>query len=145
MTEKDSLQIETSAKEQLTKIIKFMMDSFAQQNAEAFASVFAVDADCIIRDGQHLSGKKAILETHAKIFSTIYKEGTKSDYEIESIRFLTPDVSLVRIRGHMEFSTDGKKAQVNGRISLVLNRVDSLWLVALFQNTSVMIKKWNII
>lgn len=115
-----------------------MMDGFARQDAEAFASVFAVDADCIIRDGEHLSGKKAILETHTRIFSTIYKEGTRSGYEIESIRFLTPNVSLVRLRGHMEFSRDGKTAEVNGRISLVVNRVNELWLVVLFQNTSVM-------
>lgn len=138
MIDEDRLPIETSAKEQITKIVKFMMGGFAHQDAEVFASVFAADADCIIRDGEHLSGKKAILETHARIFSTIYKEGTKSDYEIESIRFLTPDVSLIRIRGHMEFSRDGKTAEVNGRISLVVNRVNDEWLVALFQNTSLM-------
>jgi hypothetical protein len=33
-----------------------------------------------------------------------FQRKTKSDYEVESIRSLTPDVSLVRIGGHMEFS-----------------------------------------
>jgi uncharacterized protein (TIGR02246 family) len=138
MRKKDSPPTKTSAENQITKIVKLMMDGFAQQDAEVFASVFAINADCIIRDGEHLSGKKAILETHAKIFSSIYKEGTKSGYEIESIRFLAPDISLVRLRGHMEFSREGKTAEVNGRISLVVNRVEDQWLIALFQNTSVM-------
>lgn len=127
-----------NAENQITKIVKVMMDGFARQDAAAFASVFAINADCIIRDGAHLNGREEIEATHARIFSSIYSEGTKSYYEIESIRFLAPDVCMVRLMGHMKFSREGKTAEVNGRISLVVNREKGQWLIVLFQNTSVM-------
>lgn len=138
MYKNDSKPTNDSAEKEITEIVKILMNAFAAQDAEGFASVFATDADCIIRDGQHLGGKKAIQETHEQIFASIYKEGTTSSYKIESIRFLTVDVSLVRIRGHMEFLKEGKTAEVNGCISLVIHMTESRWKISLFQNTSVM-------
>jgi len=138
MTKSAPLSTKSSAADQITKLVKLLMDGFAQQNAELFASAFSINADCIIRDGTHLNGKKSIQETHARIFSSIYKEGTRSRYEIESLRFLAPKVSLVRLKGHMEFSSEGKTAALNGRISLVTTLEDDQWLIQLFQNTSVM-------
>jgi uncharacterized protein (TIGR02246 family) len=138
MQKKDAASINQDAQKEVEFIVKQLMEGFAGQDAESFSSVFADDADCIIRDGQHLKGRDEIRETHRRIFSSIYSEGTKSSFRIESIRFLQSDVSLVRIKGHMEFSKEGQSSEVNGRISLVCNNVDNKWHVALFQNTSEM-------
>lgn len=138
---KEKMQQENTtsvSQKEIEMLVKKLMDGFANQDAPSFASVFALDADCIIRDGQHLYGRDHIRETHQRIFASIYSEGTKSSYQVESIRFIQPEVAMVRIRGHMAFSKNGQAAEVNGRISLVCNKVNNEWLVVLFQNTSEM-------
>lgn len=66
----------------LHDLIKTLMTAFANADPEAFASVFEENGECILRDGQYLKRKLEIAETHQRIFFSIYREGTQSDYTV---------------------------------------------------------------
>lgn len=127
-----------SPEKEIRLLVDTLMNAFANADATAFSSVFADNADCIIRDGHLLQGREQINQIHQKIFSSIYSEGTTSQYHVESVRQLHSDIALVRIKGTMQFKQGERLAEVNGRISLICVRKDGAWKVTLFQNTSEM-------
>ncbi|MVU79575.1 SgcJ/EcaC family oxidoreductase [Nocardia sp. ET3-3] len=103
-------------------------------DATAFAAVFAPDADYVTWFGQRLSGREAIDSAHAPLFAK-YLKGTRTDGEITSVRFVTPDVALVHGRGAVVRGRK-KRNRFNTKMVLyVVVRRDGDWSVAAFQNT----------
>jgi len=64
-------------------------------DGDAFAALFAEDADVIHILGGYYSGRETIRAGHRMIFGTIYK-GSNIRYSVEKIKFLRPDIAIVR-------------------------------------------------
>jgi uncharacterized protein (TIGR02246 family) len=68
-------------------LVQRMMHGFNSRNADEFSAPFTEDADCVIRNDQHLKGRSAIRQRHAEIFNSVYRD-SQSESTIEQIRLL---------------------------------------------------------
>ncbi|MCU1645182.1 MAG: hypothetical protein JWN03_5457 [Nocardia sp.] len=103
-------------------------------DAQAYAAAFAPDADYVTWFGQHLKGRAAIEDSHAPLFAK-YLKGTRTDGEITSLRFVTPDVAVVHGKGAL---VKGKRRRnrFNTKVNVyVVVRTDGEWSFAAFHNT----------
>src|SRR5271166_556268 len=75
-------------------------------DGDAFAALFADDADVIHILGGYYSGRDTIRAGHRMIFGTIYK-GSTVRYSVEKIKFLRPDIAVVSARQYLQFYEDG--------------------------------------
>ncbi len=105
-------------------------------DSTAFAGLFAEDAEFIHILGGYYSGRAAIQAGHRMIFGTIYK-GSTVRYSVEKIKFLRPDVGLVFLRQHLQFSEGGAAVELDARPTLVAESVDGKWRIAALQNTRI--------
>ena len=74
-------------------LIDTLVAGWNAADAGKLASVFTADADFTI-SGRRTRGRELIARGHDEILRTIYR-GTKNSAEVESIRFLRPDVAVV--------------------------------------------------
>jgi uncharacterized protein (TIGR02246 family) len=102
----------------------------------AFAELFAGDADFIHILGGYYTGRAAIEAGHRMIFGTIYK-GSTVRYSVEKIRFLRPDVAIIFLRQHLQFSEDGVAGELDARPTIIAENADGTWRIAALQNTRI--------
>lgn len=69
-------------------------EAWLREDGEAFASVFAIEADFINIRAHALRGRAEIARHHTQIFTTIYR-GSKVRIGDLRIRFIRPDVATV--------------------------------------------------
>ena len=69
-------------------------EAWLHEDGEAFASVFASDADFINIRAHALRGRAEIARHHTQIFTTIYR-GSKARLGDLRIRFIRPDVATI--------------------------------------------------
>ena len=79
-------------------VTSFVMDAWNTSSGEAYAAQFAEDGDLIGFDGTHVKGRQEIAPFHQRLFDT-YLEGTRLVGQVMSVRFLSPDVALMRAVG----------------------------------------------
>jgi uncharacterized protein (TIGR02246 family) len=102
----------------------------------AFAAPFAEDADFIHILGGYYTGRAAIEAGHRMIFGTIYK-GSTVRYSVEKIKFVRPDVAIIFLRQHLQFSENGVASELDARPTIVAENVDGTWRIAALQNTRI--------
>jgi len=124
-------------------IVQSEGDAWNAGDAEAFAKYYAEDGSFTNVIGQQLYGRKAFIEQHARIFSTIYK-GSHNDFSIGKIKFLRPDVAVVDIDGILKGANrlpPGLKALEDGALHVKLQEVmtkeSGVWMIAAFHNVAV--------
>jgi uncharacterized protein (TIGR02246 family) len=108
-------------------------------DGDAFAAPFATDADYVIVDGAHITGRAVIAAGHRHLFATVYRD-SRNQGTVEAIRFLRPDVALLRVRWHLRFTTPGGPQEAESRCQVVATREAAGWQLAVFQNTPVVIR-----
>ncbi len=113
-----------------------LRDAWERGDAEAYASVFSEDAQYVNAPGERVYGKKAIAESHQKIFDTFFK-GTKLGRNYPSqFRQIATDVVLVESAGSVLFPGEiEQNIPPNGLLTLVVARQDDQWRIVSFQNT----------
>lgn len=114
-----------------------MMDGWNRGSGEAFAEVFADDADQIAFDGTRFRGRREIAEAHQILFDKHLK-GTRLVGEVESVKFPTPDVAVAHARGSTIMR--GKSEPSSERVSiqtLVAVRRNGEWSLAALDNVRV--------
>ncbi|MFN2393965.1 MAG: SgcJ/EcaC family oxidoreductase, partial [Pyrinomonadaceae bacterium] len=77
----------------IRQIVHTMESGWNSHDGVMFSSPFAADADYVIVNGDHVSGKPAIEEGHTALFTGIYKE-SRNKANVKSIRFIRPDVAI---------------------------------------------------
>jgi uncharacterized protein (TIGR02246 family) len=82
----------------IRELIDHQVMGWAAGSPEGYASVFTSDADYITFLGSHYKGRAAIAASYAPLFKKLLK-GSRLDFEITQLRFLTPDVALVHAEG----------------------------------------------
>jgi uncharacterized protein (TIGR02246 family) len=71
-----------------------MAESWAKADAQAFAGVFAADAEFVTVRGEEHHGRDAVLQSHARLFTTVYSR-TLLKAEVRLIRELADGLCLV--------------------------------------------------
>lgn len=126
----------TNEERALHKLVYQLESSWNAGDGEAFAALFADDADVIHILGGYYTGQEAIRAGHRMIFGTIYK-GSTSHYRVEKIKFLRPDIAIVFLRQHLELGEDAPVDELDARPTIVAEKVDDKWRIVALQNTRI--------
>ena len=100
-----------------------------------FAAPFAEDGDLVAFDGSHFKGRQAIIDFQQPLFDRWLK-GTRLVGEVQSVRFLSPDVAVMHAVGGTLMRGKRKPDPARDSIqTLVAVRRAGTWQLAAFQNT----------
>ncbi|MEI9947158.1 MAG: SgcJ/EcaC family oxidoreductase [Chitinophagaceae bacterium] len=119
---------------QIRELVKTMETGWNKKDGNLFAKPFAENADYVIITGMHLQGKAAIASGHQGIFDSFYKE-TSLKTEVQTIRYLRPDIAIVHIAGRLTGPSNGRQMDDKGMITLVVEKIAGGWQIDAFQNT----------
>jgi uncharacterized protein (TIGR02246 family) len=114
-------------------------DAWNRHDMDAFAVLFATDADFVNVIGMRWIGRDAIRQHHAASHATIFKTSTLRIGDT-TVRFLKADVATSR----SEWTLSGITAETGqlaptraGILTHLLERIDGHWLIVLTQNTDI--------
>jgi uncharacterized protein (TIGR02246 family) len=113
-----------------------LRDAWERGDGEAYGELFSEDAQYVTAPGERMHGRKAISESHQRIFDTFFK-GTKlgRNYPVRMDE-IRPDVVLVEASGSVLFpGEDEQRVAPNGLMTLVVTKNDADWRIVSFQNT----------
>jgi uncharacterized protein (TIGR02246 family) len=114
-------------------------DAWNRHDMDAFAALFATDADFVNVIGMRWVGRDAIKQHHAASHATIFKSSTLR-IENTTVRFLNADVATARsmwILSGITSETGQLAPSRTGILTHVLERIDGHWLIVLTQNTDI--------
>jgi uncharacterized protein (TIGR02246 family) len=114
-------------------------DAWNRHDMDAFALLFATDADFVNVSGMRWVGRDAIKQQHAASHATIFKSSTLKIGNT-TVRFLKADVATTRSVWTLSGITSetGQIASIRtGIFTNVLERIDGHWLIVLTQNTDI--------
>jgi uncharacterized protein (TIGR02246 family) len=124
-----------SDEDAIRELLDRQVEGWDAGDAEAYASVFTPDADYVTFLGSHYKGRGAIAASYAPLFKKFLK-GSRLEFEITQLRFLTPDVALVHAKGAVA-KGGGRRSRRNTRVNTTIAvRTDGRWLFAASQNTT---------
>jgi uncharacterized protein (TIGR02246 family) len=111
-----------------------LLDAWNRRDAHAFATLVAEDGNVVGFDGSQINGRTEVDTQIGQIFA----DHQTAAYigKIREIRFLTPDVAILRaVVGMVPPGQTDLNPAVNTVQSLVATKRESQWRIALFQNT----------
>lgn len=114
-----------------------LLDAWGRGDGHAYGVLFTGDADYVAFDGSNRRGTQAIADEHQRLFDTWLK-GTRLVGQVDSLRFLSPEVVLVHATGGTIFP--GQKDSRGRRPSiqtLVAVKRDDTWRFTAFHNTRI--------
>jgi len=121
---------------EIRALVDGMFDAWRRGDAAAYHADLTDDADYVSFDGSR-RGKADSISSHANLFPTVLY-GSRLVGEVESVRFLTPDVAVVHLLGSI---VEGWRQQpLRRRLSrqtMVVVRRDGQWQITAFHNTRV--------
>ena len=116
-------------------------DAWNRHDMDAFAMLFATNADFVNVIGMRWVGRDAIKQHHAASHATMFKTSTLKIGDT-TVRFLKADVATARSVWTLSgiTSATGQLAPTRtGILTHVLERIDGQWLIVLTQNTDISI------
>lgn len=111
-----------------------LLRAWNERDAEAFAAPFLAEGSIIGYDGSIVDGQAEI----ARHIGDIFRHHQTPIYivRVKRVRFLAPEIAIVRgYVGMPSVSALVINPTLNAIQSLVAQRVDGVWRIALFQNT----------
>jgi len=126
----------TTEERALHKMVYQLESAWNAGDGDAFAGLFAEDADVIHILGGYYSGRETIRAGHRMIFGTIYK-GSTIHYSVEKIKFLRPEIAMVFLRQHLELAEGGVVPELDARPTIIAENVDGKWRIVALQNTRI--------
>jgi uncharacterized protein (TIGR02246 family) len=126
----------TSEEKALHKMVYQLESAWNAGDGDAFAGLFADDADLIHILGGYYSGRETIRAGHRMIFGTIYK-GSTIHYSVEKIKFLRDDIAIVFLRQHLEMAEGSAVPEVDARPTIVAEGINGKWRIVALQNTRI--------
>ncbi|NJM72042.1 MAG: SgcJ/EcaC family oxidoreductase [Scytonema sp. RU_4_4] len=114
-----------------------MIEGWSQGSGDAFAAPFAEDANFVAFDGTRFEGKQEIASSHQQLFDK-YVKGTRLVGEVESVRFLAPDLAVVRAVGgtQMPGQSDTSPGRDSMQMFVAIKRGDQ-WRIVEFTNSRI--------
>lgn len=119
---------------QVSALYHDLLSSWNRMAARDYAALFHEDGNVIGFDGSSMQGAAEIEKTLSGIFAD-HQVATYVS-KIREIRFLAPDVALLRaVVGMIPPGKSDINAATNAHQTLIATRHDNLWRITLFQNT----------
>jgi uncharacterized protein (TIGR02246 family) len=120
-------------------VVAQFQDAWNRHDMDAFAALFAENADFVNVRGTRWIGREAIKNGHVVGHSTVFKNSVLTITET-NVRFLAPEAAVARsvwkLTGHT--SRDGQPApERTGILTSVLERRDGHWEIVVAQNTDI--------
>ncbi|MDR3621909.1 MAG: SgcJ/EcaC family oxidoreductase [Paludisphaera borealis] len=101
------------------------VQAYNNGDAKALAALFAEDAEVVEDDGSHYRGRALVAKSLAETFEA--NKGAKIAFDVESIRFLTPDAAKEEGRSIV---TPVKGPAVSRLYTVLYVRREGRWLIA---------------
>src|SRR5580704_15747215 len=120
-------------------VVRGFEDAWNRHDMDAFAMLFATDADFVNVVGMRWVGRDAIKQHHAASHATIFKSSTLKIGDT-TLRFLKADVATARSIWTLSgiTSESGQLSPTRtGILTHVIARIDGHWLIVLTQNTDI--------
>jgi uncharacterized protein (TIGR02246 family) len=121
----------------IAAVVRGIIDAWNRHDMDAFANLFAEDADFVNVRGTRWIGRDVIREAHIATHATIFKSSQLSLKET-SARFLRPDIAVVRsvteVSGQINASGETLPAR-RAMLTLVMMNMQGQWTVVVAQNT----------
>lgn len=120
--------------QKIESLYRGMIEGWNKRSAETMAALFAEDADVVGFDGSPMKGRAEIESTMRQIFADHPTAAYVS--KIREIRFLTPDVAVLRaVVGMIPPGKSDINPAVNAIQTLIAVKKDGQWRVAVYHNT----------
>ncbi len=130
----------SSDQEAIRDVVAAFEDSWNRHDMEAFAELFTEDADFVNVVGLWWKGRSEIKQAHETSHANMFKNSKLSISET-SIRFLKPDVAVVRSEWELVGHTDPQGETLSPRKGILTNVVTEeggRWVIVASQNTDIM-------
>jgi uncharacterized protein (TIGR02246 family) len=114
-------------------------DCWNRHDMEAFAHLFAADADFVNVVGMWWKNRSEIKEAHRATHATMFKNSQLSIKE-NAVRFLKPDVAVCRSKWQLTGHTSPSGAPElprHGILTHVLQKERDRWVIVVSQNTDI--------
>lgn len=121
----------------IRNILQALAAAWNAHDSEAFALLFAEDADFTNVRGATAHGRSGVEKFHAPIFATIFKDSSLKIDKVK-VRFIKTDVAAVdewwELTGAR--SSDGDEIPLRkGLLSLLMTKQDADWVIAVMHNS----------
>lgn len=121
-------------REPIVGLYNALLQAWNDRDAAAYAALFTDDANVTGFDGSQMDGPDAIRKELGGIFASHQTAPYVS--KVREVRLLAADVALLRaVAGMIKADTGDINPAVNAIQTLVAQKVDGAWRIALFQNT----------
>jgi len=121
-------------KHDIERLYHELIESWDKVKARDYANLFAEDANVIGFDGSTMNGRKEIFEHINSIFNN-HKTG-KYVTIVKEVRFLSPDIGILQaVTGLVPSGKDELEPKTNAIQTMVAEKEEDEWHIALFQNT----------
>ena len=122
---------------EIRELMDRLSDGWARGDAQGYAAEFTEDCDYVAFDGTRFRGPTEPGKHLARLFDTVLKD-SRLEGEVESVRFVTPDVAVVHWTGSVAYPWQQRVSRRRrSRQTLVFVRRDERWLATAFHNTRV--------
>lgn len=112
-------------------------EAWTRGDARAYGETFTADVDYVPFDGSLVRGRQAVVDSHDRLFRGVLF-GSALVGDIESIRYLSRDVAIVRTLGSVLMPWRAKLPKRRlSRQTVVAVRTAEGWRFAAFHNTRV--------
>jgi uncharacterized protein (TIGR02246 family) len=119
---------------EIESLYRNVLESWNNRSAQAMAALFAEDANVVGFDGSPINGRAEIEAAMRGIFADHPTASYVS--KVREIRFLTPDVAVLRaVVGMIPPGKSDVNPAVNAIQTLVAVKQNGQWHVAVYQNT----------
>lgn len=123
--------------EEIRRLFDRFADAWTRGDAEAFGRTLTPDVDYVPYDGSRSLGRQAVVDSHDRLFRGVLS-GSAMVGEVESIRYVHPDVAIVHALGSvlMPWRSKLPKSRLS-RQTLVAVRTDEGWRFTALHNARV--------
>jgi len=133
----DRINPQATDEQRIQTLLQQLFAAWGAGDANAYGALFSEDADYIAFDGVNQQGRAAIIASHQPLFSKWLK-GSRLTGQIDSLRFLAPDVALIHASGSiLDHGRSTPAPERSSSQTLVAKKIDGAWRFVAFHNTRI--------
>ena len=117
----------------IRKVMQGYTETWDRHDMRVWSQLFAEDADFVVMTGKYLKGRAEIEAYHTALHAGVYKDVGSSGVPSLAVRFLRPDVAIVRVSAEITYN-EGKGNRTAAAV-LVVTKHGQQWLIDTAQST----------
>ena len=130
----------STATSEVTRVVNAFADTWNRHDMDAFAQLFAADAEFVNVVGIWWKGRPQIKEAHEFTHRTMFKDSRLTILDT-SVRFPSPEFAIARSRWQLEGHVSPDGQALPARTGILVNLLASdggKWTIIDSQNTDIM-------